>query len=64
MPRIRREKDLGKVEAHHPVALPDLSQSQGPGMLELTLAVEQGRGAGRGSAGRALSSHMVITYCN
>lgn len=55
------KEDLGEVKAHHPLALPNQSQSQRPGMLELTLTIQQGRQAGRGSTERDLSSYRVIT---
>lgn len=60
----REGGDLGAVKARHPLALPGLSQSQQPGMLELTLPIHQGRRAGRGSTEKALSPHIVIMYCN
>lgn len=56
------KKETGEVKGHHPLALPSLSQSQRqPIILELILTVQQGRQAAQGSA---LSSRIVIIYCN
>lgn len=61
----REKDDCGeaggdRLKAHHPLALPDLSQSQQPGMLELTMTIQQGHQAGRGSTERGL----VISPCH